>query len=304
MSHLFLTASIAQKLWKYFASCAGIDIEDRNLMQTIKCWWYAEASNKLQIVMRAIPALIMWGLWKRRNQIKHERHTSFEGLVHQVEKNLQLMVRMKSTDIKVTGRSGLDIVKILGAHKPRIYHHIVQWKLPEARLLKCNTDGASKGNPGESAYGFCFRDSNGDLIHAQAKRIGFATDIEAEARAIHAALQFSKEEGWQDMEIETTKNIIQRIWRIPWEIAKMIDVIIREVQQQQVTIKHIYREGNQMADYLANVAMNQEGMHTFRPFTELPRIGKCIINNDKAQIPNIRIKTKQIKSHERSAVGI
>lgn len=212
------------------------------------------------------------------------------------------MVRMKSTHIKVTGRSWPNMVKILGAHKPRIYHHIVQWILPAAGVLKCNTNGASKGNAGESAYGFYFRDSNGDLIHAQAKRIGFATNIVVEARAIHAALQFSKEEGWQNVEVETDtltiKNIIQRIWRIPWEIAEMMDVIIREVQHQHVTIKHIYREGNQITDYIANLAMNQEGQHTFRMFTELSRIGKCIINNDKAQIPIIRINTKQIKSHE------
>ncbi|KAG5631515.1 hypothetical protein H5410_003232 [Solanum commersonii] len=36
-----------------------LDIEDKILMQTIKCWWYAEAPNNLKIVMRPIPALIM-----------------------------------------------------------------------------------------------------------------------------------------------------------------------------------------------------------------------------------------------------
>lgn len=76
------------------------------------------------------------------------------------------------------------MVKILGHYKPRIFHHIVQWKLPKEGRLKCNTDGASKGNPGESSYGFCFRDSNGDLIHAQAQGIGVATNIEAEAKVI------------------------------------------------------------------------------------------------------------------------
>lgn len=49
MSHLFLTVSIAEKLWKYFASCARNPAHSRmNLMQTINSWWYAATSNKLQ----------------------------------------------------------------------------------------------------------------------------------------------------------------------------------------------------------------------------------------------------------------
>ncbi|WMV44204.1 hypothetical protein MTR67_037589 [Solanum verrucosum] len=53
----------------------------------------------------------------------------------------------------------------------------------------------------------------------------------------------------------TLKNIIQQIWRVPWEIAEIMDEIIREVQQQNVTVQYIFRDGNQMEDYLANIAI-------------------------------------------------
>ncbi|KAK4726527.1 hypothetical protein R3W88_031444 [Solanum pinnatisectum] len=149
--------------------------------------------------------------------------------------------------------------------------------------LNYNTDGASKENPGESAYGFCFRDKHGDLIYAQAKGIGIATNIKEEARAIYEALSISAKKGFQNL-----------------EIAKILEYIIREVHQQQVTIKHIYREGNQMADYLANLAIGQTEIQKYENFAELPTTGKHIINIDKAQIPTIRIKTKQIQHHASS----
>ena len=65
-------------------------------------------------------------------------------------------------------------MKIIGAYKPRIYYQIVQWKLPKEDQSKCSTDGASKGNSGESVYDFCIRNRIGDLIYAQADKIGIA----------------------------------------------------------------------------------------------------------------------------------
>ncbi|KAK6791865.1 hypothetical protein RDI58_010946 [Solanum bulbocastanum] len=145
------------------------------------------------------------------------------------------------------------------------------------------------------------KDKHGDLIYAQAKGIGIATNIEAEARAIQAALSISAKKGFQNLVIETDSmslmKMILKTWRIPWEIAEILKYIIREVQQQEVTIKHIYREGNQMADYLANFAIGQTTIQEYVNFAELPTIGKHIINIDKAQIPTIRIKTKQIQHH-------
>lgn len=208
------------------------------------------------------------------------------------------MVRFHGISI---GKSWPDIVKILGNHKPRIYHHIVQWKFPGEGQLKYNIDGASKGNTRESAYGFYIRDRQEDLIYAQAKEMGIAKKIEAEARAIQTTLFVSAKKGYQNLVIETDslslQKMILRTWKIPWEIAEILEDIIRKVQHQQVTIKHTFREGNQMDDYLENLAINPTEILEFGSFADLPTIRKRISNIDKAQIPTIRIKTKQIKHH-------
>ncbi|KAH0663918.1 hypothetical protein KY285_028841 [Solanum tuberosum] len=90
----------------------------------------------------------------------------------------------RSADLNFSGKTWAEMVNILGSYKSKIYYHIVQWKPPMMDQVKCNTDEASKGNLGESAIRMCFRDMNGDIIYAQAKRIGFATNIEAEVKAI------------------------------------------------------------------------------------------------------------------------
>lgn len=58
------------------------------------------------------------------------------------------------------------MVNILGFYKPKLYHYLAQWNFLEEGKVKCNTDGASKGNSGESAHRFCIRDYKRDLIYA------------------------------------------------------------------------------------------------------------------------------------------
>lgn len=50
--------------------------------------------------------------------------------------------------------------------------------------MTCNTDGASKGNPGMSSYGYCIRDGNGDLTYAEANSIGETTNMDAEVTIV------------------------------------------------------------------------------------------------------------------------
>ncbi|KAK6803207.1 hypothetical protein RDI58_000991 [Solanum bulbocastanum] len=56
-------------------------------------------------------------------------------------------------------------------------------------MMKCNTDGESRGNPGSSVYGFCLTNSRGDFIYAAAENIGITTNVEAELRAILEAIK-------------------------------------------------------------------------------------------------------------------
>lgn len=54
------------------------------------------------------------------------------------------------------------------------------------------------------------------------------------------------------------------------------------------TFEHILREGNQLADYLANRALDR-GDATFIDFISLDREARRIVNNDKLQSPCFRV---------------
>jgi len=56
--------------------------------------------------------------------------------------------------------------------------------------MKCNTDGASRGNSGSSAYGFCLRNNHGDIIYVAAENIGITMNVEVELRAILEAIKY------------------------------------------------------------------------------------------------------------------
>lgn len=49
----------------------------------------------------------------------------------------------------------------------------------------------------------------------------------------------------------TMKMGITREWRVPWELAEIMAEVKELVEKLQITIKHVFREGNLLADYLA-----------------------------------------------------
>lgn len=71
----------------------------------------------------------------------------------------------------------VDIVEVLNNYIPRLYFCEVVWKPKEEGWITCNTNGASKGNPGHSAYGFCLRNIEGYLLYAKAQSIRLASNM-------------------------------------------------------------------------------------------------------------------------------
>ncbi|WMV30684.1 hypothetical protein MTR67_024069 [Solanum verrucosum] len=65
-----------------------------------------------------------------------------------------------------------------------------------------------------------------------------------------------------------------------------------KVSNTQIT--HIYREANQLADFITNTIIDQEGKLQYQLFYQLPSKARGILNMDKQQISAIRIKTRKI----------
>jgi len=86
------------------------------------------------------------------------------------------------------------------------------------------------------------------------------------------------------------RKIIDGEWATPWCIGAEVRKIKHIKNNYNVVFQHVLREGNIVADFFANLAFTFAGTHTFQSFNELPSAGKKLINMDKSQIPNLRIR--------------
>ena len=124
-----------------------------------------------------------------------------------------------------------------------------------------NTDGASKGNPGISAIGATIKNEKGILLAGISKRIGRATNNQAEYRAVIAALEQALELGaGRVMLYSDSELIIKQIkgyYRVKKDTLKplhrkTVDLIGKF---DGFDMKYIARERNREADRLANKAL-------------------------------------------------
>lgn len=83
-----LTVHTAQKLWRHFVTCAGFKAGGRNLFITLNEWWGHVAGLRAKGILNAIPVIILWGFWKRRNAIKYGREMFDWKVLTECKKNL------------------------------------------------------------------------------------------------------------------------------------------------------------------------------------------------------------------------
>lgn len=76
------------------------------------------------------------------------------------------------------------------------------------------------------------------------------------------------------------------------EDADTTNIIKMILRHKKVQIRHIFREGNQLADYLANLAFDQEKF-IVTAFNQLPSSGKKILNSDKQQCPYLKLRVAE-----------
>jgi ribonuclease HI len=134
--------------------------------------------------------------------------------------------------------------------------------------LNIYTDGGSRGNPGVSGYGFVVFDQNHQLIHQQSKFLGIKTNNEAEYMGVIDALTWvnqnlarlspQKITFFSDSQLLVRQ--LQRVYKVKSPNLKpLFESVLSLINQIKVplTFTEIRRESNQLADSLANQAMDK-----------------------------------------------
>jgi len=128
-------------------------------------------------------------------------------------------------------------------------------------ILKVFTDGGAKGNPGSASIGIVFY-LNGKKIFQRHKKIGVATNNEAEYQALITALEeikkqkltnINKIECYSDSKLLV--NQVNGIYKVKNSKIREYIMRIRIFENEiglPISYYHILREKNQEADKLVN----------------------------------------------------
>ncbi|KAK4737032.1 hypothetical protein R3W88_000729 [Solanum pinnatisectum] len=254
--HLFIHCPTAYSVWKIFAEAAGIQGPMVQFRQVINLWWEVDCGGKRKPLIHVVPIFTIWQIWKRRNIVRNGVTMSTHTMFMEINNYLYLFTKIRYPWLRNLPNTWPSIVKILEEYTPLVCSRVVYWEHPPMGRFKCNTDGTSKGNPGPGSTAFCVRDEGGNLIFAEARNVEICTVVVAEVKALRAELKYCLENGLLPLIMETdsliVKKVLDGVWEVPWSISVDIQCIERWMVNVEVEVVHTFREGNSLADFLAN----------------------------------------------------
>lgn len=131
------------------------------------------------------------------------------------------------------------------------------------KILSINTDGAARGNPGPAAIGAVIKDDRGQIVETISRRIGKATNNQAEYRAIIAGLERAVKLGARQVKIFSDSELAVKQINGRYRVK---NASLREFYEKVVklagaldsfSITHVRRHKSAAADSLANRALDR-----------------------------------------------
>ncbi|CAA7021138.1 unnamed protein product [Microthlaspi erraticum] len=151
---------------------------------------------------------------------------------------------------------------------PRVKRQI-RWTHPTQGWVKLNTDGVSRGNPGEASVGGVIRDNRGLWCRGFVLNIGTCTVRMAELWSVYYGLVIAWESRAQRVEMEIDLEMIVGFLKTWVSEVHPLSFLVRLchgfiTKDWIVRIFHVYREANRLADGLANYTFTLPlGFHAF-----------------------------------------
>ena len=130
------------------------------------------------------------------------------------------------------------------------------------------TDGGSRGNPGISGYGLVIYDEKNQVIYQEAKFLGIKTNNEAEYSGLIGALEWVKKNqdnfNISQLNFFSDSQLLVRQFQGIYKVKAPTLLPLYAYSQQLLSqihlpyfFKDVRREFNELADELANQAMDR-----------------------------------------------
>jgi len=154
-----------------------------------------------------------------------------------------------------------------------------------------NFDGAAKGNPGRASICGIIRDPFGKMVVGFVGGIGVQSALVAEARALFMGLKIVVSLGIVNLHIEGDSKVVTDAVKkekfIGWNTKDiLIDVSFLMSKLRNKKVSHIYREGNCVADALANLGSGWALARCWKRIERLPSNIQILIGRERSSMVN------------------
>ncbi|CAA7024106.1 unnamed protein product [Microthlaspi erraticum] len=189
-------------------------------------------------ILRDYPA--MAGIWNKIVPGRKRQAFFGQSLLVWLYDNLQADVIVAnvpwSTTFVMAVWKATEALGLKGGKRPRV-ERMIGWQGPPVGWLRLNTDGASHGNPGAASAGGVIKDGDGRWI----PQLELEVDSEMVAGFLQRGISHSHSLAFL---VRLCHGFLSKDWT--------------------VRIVHVFREGNRLADGLANLAFSLPlGFHWF-----------------------------------------
>lgn len=200
-------------------------------------------------------------IWCCRNKLRFEdKRINVSSCINNVIAAVHL-VGMSSKGTMSSSIRDFSILKAfnISSHAcraPRITE--VTWILPPCNCnwVKCDSDGASRGNPGWSSCGGVFRGFGGAAFGSFACDHGVNSTFFAELMGAIIAIEEASLRGWNNLWLEYDSQLVVRAFQkkivVPWKVRNRWNNFVSLARSMNFFVCHIYREGNSCVDKLAS----------------------------------------------------
>ncbi|CAN1818919.1 Putative ribonuclease H protein At1g65750, partial [Linum perenne] len=217
--HVLRDCCFAKGTWR---EVGGLDTEGSEWQLTYEEWFHKFLTGKKELRF----GIVCWYLWKTRNE------RLFAGRVD---------------DAKVIA------ARCLG------WESKVSWQMSQQGWTVVNSNGSVLRARGRATAGGILRDCQGKCIHAFAINLGVCSITRAEIRGALEGIRRAWAEGFRKVEVrmdsqaaiailtDSNQSIEHQHALEVLEFRNWVD------KDWELRLKHVYREGNQAADFPANL---------------------------------------------------
>ncbi|CAN1141919.1 Putative ribonuclease H protein At1g65750 [Linum perenne] len=240
--HVTRDCPFASEVWDKAGVSTAATIQTET---DFECWFTEVLKHDKALDIK----ILCWYLWKARNEL----------VFNQAVENPQSIVAK-------AGAWTATVKAALGDSNGRVAIPIrnrtnVSWEPGLAQWHVLNTDGSVLPQLGSAAAGGVLRDESGRGLAAFSANLGRCSITRAELRGIMIGLDVAWEVGIRKVAVQVDSKAAISLINEPGvpcqQHAAEVVAILKLLQPDwEVTIAHIYREGNKAADYLASIGHN------------------------------------------------